>query len=136
MAIYNYTAGSDPSGNWTDDANAWDGNASTYAYTVAGKSGGISDILQATANNAPGSGGNIATVNMGIRVRTDLPGDTIFYVTPFFNGLEGSEYTVPNSATASTEWVDITNDAQAPGDWAWLDVQQLDIEVYIVNNNG
>jgi len=136
MAItttYNYTAGTD-NGDWSDEANAWDGDTSTYA-SVTCNNNTSDDWIKGTANNTPTSGSAIQKVEVGVSINQSgyFTGSNYDHcvIIPVFNGsTNGSNYDIYTTTTQEDKFVDITNDSNAPSTWSWSDVNNLDFLIY------
>jgi len=135
--IYIYTNGNDPNNAWVNDPNAWDGVDDTYATrSYSATEDNENNRLEGTANNAPGSGEQIAKVELGVEAFGDasLAGNMWNRVRPVFGGtILGNMYgaLIPTYDPDSPyNWYDITNDPNAPSPWTWADIQALDMRTW------
>ncbi len=112
----------DPDASWTDDANAFDGSTSTFAYTtVVGD--WLNDELSGKGTDAPGSGGTIG--NVFVRVFCEGPSGTNIGLQIISAGstlLNANVESVPTTA-AWSRWTPIVD---AVGGWTWAKVQALE----------
>lgn len=136
VTTYNYTGGSDPANKWDTEANAWDGVDGTEAYyDIPAQEDNENNRLEGETNSAPGSGGTITKVEIGVECRSENSGYVHGRIRPEFNGVAGAsndQWDVPTSE--ATRWYDVTNDANAPSPWSWADVQNLDARVWMYNS--
>ena len=109
----------DPSADWTDDANAFDGSLSTFAFTSTAGS-----FLYADGTNAPGSGAAILAVYARVYGELDTSGTlrAIIYEDAFGGTTLGS----PTITTPDTPmWSDYDLLDAPGGGWTWAKVQGL-----------
>ena len=117
------------------DGNEWNLNPGQMVDGVLGNvaiSQAFADPHAQTlnSNTAPGTDlGTIETVEL--RLDGSKASGTIEYfdIRPVFTGGNGDLHDLVSSLTTSVDWsdyLDITNDTNAPGTWSWTDVQNLD----------
>lgn len=142
-ALGEYTARDGTGINWTDPGLAWDATDDTYAYRdiPAGGSDDSANYLLATSTEASGHGGTITQVEIGVEgyaASTTVSA----YLAPVFEGAAtGSAYQISGEALGTTDddslnYADITLDSQAPAEWTWQDVMDLDIMAYGHNTDA
>jgi len=117
--------------NWSDPANMVDGSTSTYSGAYSGEESNLLD-----SNSCPGTDlGTIIKVEIRIYGYTESDGGNVPYpiITPVFSGGNGDGHTITDLPDwSSADWssyADITSDTNAPGDWSWSDVQNMDMYV-------
>jgi hypothetical protein len=115
---------------WTNDSQAVDGNTGTYANGGFNAGG----YLQLDGNDCPGT--NLGTIR-NVKMRMfHLTNNTSSTFTPYFGGSNaGTSVNTrdinPGGSSTWTNWIDITDDTNAPGsgNWTWADVQNLDVRL-------
>jgi len=142
-ALGEFAARQGTSTGWTDAGLAWDAADDTYAYRDIPQ-GGADDSanhLLATSTEAADQGGTITQVEMGLEGYAGSSSVSA-YLAPVFGGAAtGSAYHIDNtnlgtSDDDSLDYVDITTDSQAPADWTWQAVQDLDLMAYGENSDS
>jgi len=123
----------DPQGNWTDDANGFDGSISTSAYTTIG---GASYYLHGEGTNAPASGDTIVEVearlygkcesaplmNVMLQVRTD--------------GWAESLLSQSITLSATPAWSNYYKLSTPTGGWTWGKIQALEVRYLPLQEGG
>jgi hypothetical protein len=101
-----------------------DGSIETHAYASSG------DIQLLDDNTYEENTGNILKVELRTRGYC-YGGQRDITLRPVFNGsTDGSNYTFEPSSTGSwSSWYDITTDANAPSNWTWTDISNLECDV-------
>lgn len=113
----------------TDPDNMVDGNTNTRAKTTVNNR--IQELTGNTSSAVPGS--TIFKVELRSHA-FGQDGDRAMYFIPLFGGsLAGSVYNYMGLAGAWSAYVDITNDANAPTQWSWDDVANLDVRIATPN---
>lgn len=118
--------------NWTNPQNMVDGNLNTFAQ--AGSLPGAFIQLNAS-NNAPSSTTrNVEKVEMRVYGRDGSgPNISAFNLYPVFGGMvQGNAQNLRSflgPVKSWTPWIDITEDPQAPSEWQWSDVTNLQTKV-------
>ncbi|MCK4881934.1 MAG: discoidin domain-containing protein, partial [Candidatus Omnitrophica bacterium] len=109
----------------TTPANMADGSIATYAVTETD-----ADVELLNGNNCSGVNfGAITKVEIRAYGYTEIIGHDII-LRPVFSGGDGTNHTLSIGTSATwSSWIDITTDTNAPGTWAWTDVQNLDCDV-------
>jgi len=110
----------DASANWTNDANAFDGNTATYAIP-ASNCDGSSGYLQGSGSNAPGSGGAISQVRVRVFDARSFSPITINATADIYDSA-----TLLGTATGGLNAYGsfVTLDAPSGG-WDWTKLQNL-----------
>ncbi len=111
----------DTVGGWTASANAVDNNTGTYATNT-----GFG--MQTLILDTPSAASELGTISK-VEIRAycslgDLGVPVKLRLTPRFIGGDG-DYEVIAQNLGWTSWYDITEDTNAPGSWAWSDVEAL-----------
>lgn len=105
--------------------NMVDGNTNTRAKTTINNR--IQELTGNTSSAVPGS------IIFKVELRSHAFGqsaDRAMYFIPLFGGfLAGSTYNYTGLAGTWSAYVDITNDANAPTQWNWDDVANLDVRI-------
>lgn len=94
---------------WIADANAFNGDTSTYAYVQAGGDP-ITNALRGVGTTAPSTSDNIITL---VEVRA--------YVSDFTSGVGWSSYTTLSAPT---------------GGWTWAKLEALTVDLYLDSTTG
>jgi len=125
-----------------DSGEAWDtkpedmvdGTTDTFAL-----SGGIGDIELCNGNTCLGTDlGIITKVEIRIYAAAIQEGYDYIYLRPVFSGGDGDNHDV-GSLSYDGEWssyYDITSDTNAPANWTWTDIQNLDCDVEDYQDGG
>jgi hypothetical protein len=136
-ATYQFNAGTN-NGSFDEASgyattNIWDGNDAT-----TGSDNNNGHYFTVTGNTCDGTDlGTISAVTIAV-LRCDNNSAIKFKVQPYFGGSSaGDEHTetVDAPKLGSPEWStehDITTDTNAPGTWAWSDIQALDARLTTV----
>lgn len=115
--------------NWTTNpANMVDGNTGTFASTTTR----LTDYQDNTGNTCPGTDlGTITKVELRAYGYYQTSGGVNLRLIPRFGGSSnGDNHDLALGTSAAwTSWADITADTNAPGSWAWSDVDNLDVRV-------
>jgi hypothetical protein len=138
-ATWNCNAGTNT--GWVASTNAYNITNNTYANRNIPKSGAddSTNIITGTAHQGAGTKySTITKVEIGVEGYT---ADTLCQprVVPVFSGTTpGSAYPIsPTFGLTDTDtpgFVDITLDAQAPINWTWTDITNLDFRIYGLNS--
>ena len=118
--------------NWTNPQNMVDGNTSTFAQ--AGSAAGAYIQLN-MSNTVPASTArNVEKVEMRLYGRDGSgPNISAFNLYPVFGGMtQGNAQNLRSflgPVKSWTPWIDITEDPQAPTEWQWSDVQNLQTKI-------
>lgn len=131
-----YTANSQTSTaniDWTDLSNSTDNDDDTFTTVTLGNGETSETITYSTNSNSKATTGlTISKVEVGIVIDKSIY--STFYVTPKFGGSSlGDSHTVANLSVyddSMIDWIDITDDTNAPGTWTWSDIDNLDINMY------
>lgn len=119
----------DGSNNWTTNpANMVDGDTGTFASTTTR----LTDYQDNTGNTCPGTNlGTITKVELRAYGYYQTSGGVNLRLIPRFGGSSnGDNHDLALGTSAAwTSWTDITTDTNAPGSWAWSDVDNLDVRV-------
>ncbi|HRP51834.1 MAG TPA: LamG domain-containing protein [Candidatus Dojkabacteria bacterium] len=122
----NCTAGSscqDPDSVWTDDANAFDGDNSTYAYATALGSS-TTNYLRADGTNAPSTTSTIVSVKARAYGYSVSPSDTYIRVNT------SSGYNDLYLSVNSPSWTSYTTLTTPSGGWTWNEVQSISTRIW------
>jgi len=103
-----------------------DGSTSNYATTSSG-----SDVELCDRNTC--SGANLGTISK-VEVRAYgyyIGSQKDIILRPVFDGeLDGDDYTFVTTSEADwSDWLDITDDRNGPGEWTWDNIQKLGCDV-------
>lgn len=116
----------DTAGTWSNTANAVDNDTGTYASRAAL---GMNTMILDTPSAASASGA-ISKVEMRIYGGlADLGVPAKLYLAPRFIAGDGDSENINLIPSSWSSWFDITADTNAPGAWAWSDVQALGANV-------
>lgn len=136
---YNFTSvsgvqegGEEP---WSNPSYAGDTTSGTYA-SVTLVTNDDSWELQSKDNDAPGSGGDIIKVEIGITgYRSNTDTDFYVFIYPEYNGSAGDGFDSELGTTAETVWWDLANDTSLskPDPWTWSDITTLNMLVWGLN---
>ncbi len=108
-------------------------------------SGQTNDTQECTSNTCPGTNlGTITKVEIRASGHRAQINNVAMYLQPEFTGGSGDQHdllsnNIPNYTFTVdwSDWMEITNDTNAPGTWTWSDVQSMDMTVYgEINDNG
>jgi hypothetical protein len=143
VLVYDYTQGSDPNATWNNEQNAWDQVNNTYASrSAAAGENNEANRIEGTGHNAPPLNPvpdeEIVKVEIGVE-GYDASGSLRFQMRPVFGGVAGaSVYAVdpPGSDGDTTQYVDVTNDGNAPSPWTWDDILALDMRLWLRNTDS
>jgi len=122
--------------DFTDPENMVDGNIATYATIVA--LGGLELYYQVNnTNNVPSSRTETIT-KVEVRGYNYYTGATGFTgVRPKFPGGDGDwQNLFPTMVPGWSNWVDVTDDTNAPVTWTWADVTSMDAEIRAQGRNA
>jgi len=113
----------------TDPDNMVDGNTNTRAKTTINNR--IQELTGNTSSAVPGS------IIFKVELRSHAfgqEGNRAMYFIPLFGGsLAGSTYNYTGLSGTWSDYVDITGDANAPAQWDWDDVANLDVRIATPN---
>ncbi len=120
-----------------DSNNVIDGNVNT-----CGQDNDSGESMILSSHNCNTNLGNIRKVELRFKWAWNNPTQTWAYITPYFNGTsQGSIYEATGNTGSNlgsggqyTQWWDITEDINAPTDWEWTDLQNLDTGVGLIKN--
>jgi hypothetical protein len=143
VLVYDYTQGSDPNNTWNNETYAWDQINNTYASrTAAAGENNEANRIVGTVHNVPAQNPvpdeDIVKVEIGVE-GYDPSASLRFLMRPVFGGVAGaSVYGVdpPGSDGDATQYVDVTNDGNAPSPWTWDDILALDMRLWLRNADG
>lgn len=127
-----YFDGYDAGGEeWTNDPQKMvDGNLNTCAYENA-----AADVQLLTSNTCSEVSGTVPKkIEIRAYMKYDVAPPGIAILRPVFNAGDGSSFNIKSQITTSwawTDWIDITNDVNAPTVWSWNDVSILDCDVEV-----
>lgn len=110
----------------TSPANMVDGDIGTYASATPF----LTDTQLLNTNTCDGTGlGRITKVELRVYGYKELGGVGI-NIRPVFSGGDGNEYDTNMTTSAGwSSYIDITLSANAPQDWLWGNIQNLDCDV-------
>ncbi len=112
--------------SWVDSANAVDNNIATFA-TYTGIA--LKTMILDTPAIASASG---VISKVEHRIYSSYADDGVpgkLHFSPRFIGGDGDAENVTQVGRAWSSWFDITEDTNAPGTWAWSDVEALGANV-------
>jgi hypothetical protein len=121
---YEYNTGANV--DWQNYANAFDGNAATYATSTGFQS---SNWIRGTGLPTVRATGTITKVELGYRGYGSTT-DIRPHLIPIIAGTDGDDHTLSVLATSddgTIYYVDVTSDTNAPVTWDWDDVAALDV---------
>ena len=118
--------------NWTNPGNMVDGNTGTFAQ--AGSAAGAYIQWNPTNTSPSSSTRHVEKVEIRIYGRDGSgPNISAFNLYPVFGGMtQGNALNLRSflgPVRSWTPWVDITSDPQAPTQWQWSDIRNLQTKV-------
>lgn len=118
----------------TNPGNLTDSSGATYASTNLD---GDVELLNGNTSTGTNLG---AITKVEVRARAYQDNDTSGSITlrPIFSGGDGNNhgFTPPQTVGDWSSYIDITTDLNAPNNWSWVDIQNLDLDVVWNQNVG
>ncbi|MCH8969101.1 MAG: hypothetical protein IIA66_08290, partial [Planctomycetes bacterium] len=131
-AVYCYNA---YAGGWeTGPVNMTDCNTASFARTITDMQ--VQELTAHALESGSAGSGTITKVQVRyLGAFNNGPGNgsgNQVWVTPVFNGTTDGDVHNPGALSSSatwTNWLDITNDTNAPVTWTWTDITNLDLDI-------
>lgn len=126
-------AATDPDANWSSDANAFDGDITTFATpTLVGDT--TTKYLMAEGTNAPSTGPAIGEVWARMFGNSNVD-SSVSTATIYTDGLAENLGSCINSTSAATYGSYVVLTAPSGG-WTWAKVQSLEVKIAFTTDNG
>jgi len=123
--------------DWTDPEASCDEDWNVDAVFTRGGGPGVefSETVTLSELDTTRTIGRITKIEL--IVKYEMAGLGVFkdlYVRPYYDGAAGDSISMLTYGLSGTEYIDITEDTNAPANWQWSDLEDLTVKFYAMTD--